>query len=133
MIYSQSQDVHTWKLLKRCSKSNAVPAFNAPSPYMLLRLYSSKEAKETLKFTLSLLSLSLSFSCTHAHTHNTRMHLHTHTVSHLFTQLTDIDECASDMDGSALCQYQCTNTEGGYNCSCPQWYVKDGPHNCTGQ
>ena len=23
--YSQSLDVHTWKLLKRCSKSNAVP------------------------------------------------------------------------------------------------------------
>ena len=28
-IYSQSQDVHKWKLLKRCSKSNAVPRYTA--------------------------------------------------------------------------------------------------------
>jgi EGF domain len=42
----------------------------------------------------------------------------------------DIDECTS---GNATCSQfaNCTNTEGGYNCSCNYGFTGDG-FNCTG-
>ncbi|XP_066270954.1 fibrillin-2-like [Branchiostoma lanceolatum] len=41
----------------------------------------------------------------------------------------DIDECTSQNGG---CNQTCTNTVGGYNCSCSEGFVLDGDeHNCT--
>ena len=56
---------------------------------------------------------------------------HTHTLSLSRSLSIDIDECA--INGSSLCQRDCTNTEGSYQCSCGEWYVFESPYNCTGQ
>ncbi|CAI8053279.1 Hemicentin-2, partial [Geodia barretti] len=43
----------------------------------------------------------------------------------------DIDECVTT-NRSALCQNICTNTLGGYSCTCPRWYyIEVGEDNCT--
>ena len=68
----------------------------------------------------SFISLSLSHTHTHTHTHILSLSLYI-----------DIDECANN--GSSLCQQHCTNTEGSYNCSCGEWYILEGPYNCTGK
>ena len=45
--------------------------------------------------------------------------------------IADINECEN---GTDLCEHDCTNTEGSYNCSCLTGYIlaTDG-RNCTGK
>ena len=48
--------------------------------------------------------------------------------SHLFD--IEIDECHR---GTDLCEHNCTNTAGSYNCSCVVgYYLETNNHNCTG-
>ena len=47
----------------------------------------------------------------------------------LYYRYPDIDECSL---GTSLCQQQCVNTDGGYNCTCSRWYVPGSPGNCSG-
>ena len=55
---------------------------------------------------------------THIHTH-THTHTHTHARARARTPL-DIDECSS---GDNRCtEGPCTNTEGSYQCDCPEGY-----------
>ena len=42
--------------------------------------------------------------------------------------LPDINECVKDIDD---CEHNCTNTEGGYNCTCSDGYISVGS-NCSG-
>ena len=41
-------------------------------------------------------------------------------------QLTDIDECTRNTDNCDDVLANCTNTEGGYNCTCIEGYDGDG-------
>jgi hypothetical protein len=42
---------------------------------------------------------------------------------------TDIDECAT---GQHNCPHECTNTEGGFDCGCPEGYTQDRNKQCIG-
>ena len=45
--------------------------------------------------------------------------------------LADIDECAMAKDD---CAHNCTNTIGGFNCSCRDGYeLEEDGKNCTGE
>ena len=42
---------------------------------------------------------------------------------------TEIDECA---EGTSQCEHQCTNTNGGFQCSCFDGYsLNTDNHSCT--
>ena len=45
---------------------------------------------------------------------------------------TDIDECANDILNNCHEDARCTNTEGGFNCSCNDGYSGNGTE-CTGK
>ena len=45
-------------------------------------------------------------------------------------QYTDINECLSYKGG---CEYQCTNTQGSYTCSCPTGYSLYSHTACKGK
>ena len=47
-----------------------------------------------------------------------------------FITLLDIDECLNDDDNNCSENGNCTNTEGGYNCTCNIGYAGDG-FNCS--
>ena len=46
----------------------------------------------------------------------------------IFSLHSDIDECLA---GTDLCEQNCTNTLGNYECSCRDGFNEDG-FNCTG-
>ena len=45
--------------------------------------------------------------------------------------MTDINECASPGDNNCSTNAACTNTPGGFTCTCNQGYTGDGV-TCTG-
>lgn len=47
----------------------------------------------------------------------------------MYGQITDIDECFNNVDN---CLQECTNTDGGYSCSCSSDYRGTG-NDCTGK
>ena len=48
----------------------------------------------------------------------------------LLAELPDTNECAVNNGG---CEHTCSNTEGSYDCSCPDnYFLSSNGHNCTG-
>ena len=46
----------------------------------------------------------------------------------------DVDECANDADDcDDGAHFECSNTDGSFECNCSSGYVMDGGGNCVGE
>ena len=69
----------------------------------------------------------------HLHMCSFSTETHSYTYHHLYNNLsnTDLNECSTDNAG---CSDTCTNTDGGFVCSCPTGYVVAADfRNCMGK
>lgn len=55
---------------------------------------------------------------------------HSQLLAQFYVLSVDVDECATDVDS---CQDVCTNTDGGYNCSCSNGDLNTDAHTCTSE
>ena len=50
---------------------------------------------------------------------------------HIYSVMSDIDECVQDDPCNTVANFECKNTHGSYNCQCKDGFVMNG-HNCEG-